>query len=390
MYDNKYKLNKTRKRHKNKKKKTMRNNKGHHKGHHKGHVTSIWNSDWKKRNILYPKRKHLKLPELDSILYVNETGDPVSVKEEREEQYTANDFIEPSNTVLELGARYGVVSSVINNKLENPRNHVVLEPDKTVLTALRTNKKTHKAKFRILNGVISEKLLSLAQDGYASQTVEVKLKKDSVKTYTIDEIEKKYDLKFDTLVADCEGCLCDFFEENKEFVEKQLKNVMYESDVPEKCDYEKIASILKSAGFNKAIDGFVSFWKKRDLEENVSNLINVQKKELKEVLKELNKYGRKETHWAWWVFPTELPGSNDPYKTYVTYRTALSFSKNAPREWQIVLDKIIDLIEAKGISNVMPSVDHDRIKFFVKFWKGVDDKPNWLDKSIKRLENIKK
>lgn len=376
---NKFKLKHTRKNNKNKKKKTMKNT---------NKVTNIWNTDWTKKDVKYPKRKHLKLKELDSIPYVNENGEPVSIKEEREEQYVANDYINPNNTVLELGARYGVVSSVINNKLENPRNHVVLEPDKTVLTALRTNKKTHKAKFKVLPGIISNKLQSLEKDGYASKTTEVKLKKDAIKNYSIADIEKKYELKFDTLVADCEGCLCDFFEENKEFVEKQLKNVMYERDVPENCDYKKIALILKSAGFERVINGFVSFWKKSDLKENVLKLLEVQQKELKDILNELDKYGKKQTHWAWWVFPTELPGANDPHKTYLTEDTALSFVNNASKDWQNVLEKIADLIEDKGVSNVLPYNDHDRIRFFVKFWKKIVNKPLWLDKVITRLEKI--
>lgn len=354
----------------------------------KNKKNSIWNSDWKTRVVKFPKRKHLKLKELDSIPYVNENGEPVSIKEEREEQYVANDYIQPNNIVLELGARYGVVSSVINNKLENPDKHVVLEPDKTVLTALRANKKTHKAKFKILNGIISEKLQSLEKDGYASKTVEVKNKKDAIKTYTIADIEKKYNLNFDTLIADCEGCLCDFFEENKEFVEKQLKNVMYEADVPNNCDYKKIAFILKSAGFERVIDGFVSFWKKSDLKENVLKLLAVQKKELKNILKELDKYGKKQSHWAWWVFPTDLPGANDPHKTYLTEDTALSFVNNASKDWQNVLEKIADLIEDKGVSNVLPYNDHDRIRFFVKFWKKIVNKPLWLDKVITRFEKI--
>ena len=94
---NKFKLKHTRKNHKNKKKKTMKNT---------NKVTNIWNTDWTKKDVKYPKRKHLKLKELDSIPYVNENGEPVSIKEEREEQYVANDYINPNNTVLELGARY--------------------------------------------------------------------------------------------------------------------------------------------------------------------------------------------------------------------------------------------------------------------------------------------
>ena len=119
----------------------------------KNKVCNIWNSNWKNRKITYPNRKHLKLDELDKIPYFDEKGKQISIKMEREEQYVCNDFIEPHNTVLELGARYGVVSSVINNRLENPENHIAIEPDKTVLSALRINKKSHKSKFKILNGI---------------------------------------------------------------------------------------------------------------------------------------------------------------------------------------------------------------------------------------------
>jgi hypothetical protein len=67
----------------------------------------------------------------------------------------SNDFILPDMVVLELGARYGIVSCVINNKLENPRNNVVFEQDKNVIVALIKNRNTHKNKFSIVNCIIS-------------------------------------------------------------------------------------------------------------------------------------------------------------------------------------------------------------------------------------------
>ena len=77
-------------------------------------------------------------------------------------------------------------------------------------------------------------------------------------------IQKKYNLQFDTLVADCEGCLCDFVQENRSFVTTQLRNIMFESDLPKVCDYGMIRSVLREAGFRQVIRGFVSFWRKED------------------------------------------------------------------------------------------------------------------------------
>ena len=249
---------KQKKKHKHTKKLSRPNKKPHKtKTQH-----NIWNN-WKKHSITFPKRKHFTLQELDKIPYVDENNKRVDIKNEREEQYVSHDFIEPCNTVLELGARYGVVSCVINHKLENPTQHVCIEPDKTVIRCLKKNKKTHNAHFKILNGIISTKRVSLKKDGYASRIVPISSTESAIDTYTIKYIESKYKLTFDTLVADCEGCLCDFITENKQFVVHQLKNIMFEADLPNLCNYKKIRKILKDCGFNVVVNGFVSFWKKK-------------------------------------------------------------------------------------------------------------------------------
>ena len=122
-------------------KKPSRKKRAHRRHQHGATVkkANIW-TNWETRQVLYPKRKHLTLNELDAIPYVDEHGKEIDIKCEREEQYVAHDFIEPNSTVLELGGRYGMVSAVINHKLEKPRHHVVVEPDTTVLSALKQNK----------------------------------------------------------------------------------------------------------------------------------------------------------------------------------------------------------------------------------------------------------
>lgn len=222
-----------------------------------------WGDEWKSRKIIYPKRKHLKLEELDKIPYVDENNIIINNKKnEREEQYMANDYILPDMKVLELGGRYGTVSCVINNKLENPRDHVVFEPDKVVIPALIKNRNTHKSKFTVVNGIIGSKPMKLKIRGYASKTEEASENdKNIIKNISLKNIMRKTKINFDCLVADCEGCICDFFKENGDYI-KNYRMVIFEGDYPEECDYNKIKEKLKEWGFEAVIDRFVSVWVK--------------------------------------------------------------------------------------------------------------------------------
>ena len=60
-------------------------------------------------------------------------GNKVDIEHiEKHEQDLANEYILEDDVVLELGARYGSVSCIINSKLNNKNNQVVVEPDDRV------------------------------------------------------------------------------------------------------------------------------------------------------------------------------------------------------------------------------------------------------------------
>lgn len=214
--------------------------------------------DWKKIKILYPKRKHLKLNKLDMIPYYDENNKVINYKKhERLEQWTTNERIEPNDVVLELGGRYGLTACAINNKLENPKNHVVFEPDKTVIKCLIKNRKSHKSKFTIFNGIISEKPKKLYLNGFATTALNTtKNDKNKIPSWTLKEIMDIAKLDFNVLVADCEGCLCDFFEENKNYL-KNYKTIIFEKDYPDRCDYNNIHEQLLKYNFKCVQDEFV-------------------------------------------------------------------------------------------------------------------------------------
>jgi len=184
-----------------------------------------------------------------------------TTKYEYNEQLLANKYIEKDDVVLELGARYGSVSCVINSKLSNKHNQVVIEPDSRVWNALEFNKVTNNCSFYIVKGFLSTNKHSLKELdsalGYGTTSI---LDTNSlIPSYTLSEIEEKYNLKFNVLVADCEGFLETFFDENPNFY-NQIRMIIFEADYPNKCNYNIIKTNLKMKGFKKYIEGHQNVW----------------------------------------------------------------------------------------------------------------------------------
>ena len=195
----------------------------------------------------------------------NEVGEKVDTNHwEKREQEHAHLFVEPTDVVLELGARYGSVSVVINRKLNNPLNHVAVDPDQRIWECLERNKAINNCGFHILKGVVSKTPVALTDltecAGYGTRSFQT-IEPTSVKSYTLEEVQEMYGLKFTTLVADCEGFLGIFFEENP-WMYDQLNTVLYEMDYPEKCDYELIAKNLKEHGLTNLWYGTHLVWKR--------------------------------------------------------------------------------------------------------------------------------
>jgi FkbM family methyltransferase len=184
------------------------------------------------------------------------------------EQYLMLKYIKPNDIVLEIGARYGVVSNTINLLLNDRTKHVVVEPDLTVIDALKQNRKIFNSSFSIVNRPISnDKNLYFVLNDIGSYVTSGKPKEKSIKIKTISSktFFKKYPFKFNVLVVDCEGCLEKILDENL-FLLKQLELIIFERDNETKCDYEKIYEILFNNNFLQAdqlLDNFQQVWIKK-------------------------------------------------------------------------------------------------------------------------------
>lgn len=196
------------------------------------------------------------------IIY-NERNERVNIEYmERPEQELASQFIQPDDIVLELGGRYGSVSCVINSILDKKTNQVVVEPDDRVWGALEKNKIINRAEFNIVKGFVSRKKQSLTNfdvcfGGYG--TTSYADDNSQIPIYTLEEIEKKFELKFNVIVADCEGFLEIFFDENPNIFH-QLRMIIFEADYEEKCDYSKIRCSLNMSGFVEILGGSQNVW----------------------------------------------------------------------------------------------------------------------------------
>jgi hypothetical protein len=158
--------------------------------------------------------------------------------DELDEQLLIAKFLPPESIVLELGARNAYASRCINKKISIKTNQLSVEPNEEFRNKLEDLSK--KLNFKIFIGAISNKELYLNdifihlkkekdQEGplyYKSSEIKNGPKINTIK---YDELLKKYNLKFDAIIADCEGALPKIFEENPKLF-KELKYLQLEWD----------------------------------------------------------------------------------------------------------------------------------------------------------------
>ena len=192
------------------------------------------------------------------FVFVEDYGASIDInKYESTEMQLAWKFIEPTDVVLELGARIGAVSCTISRKLNNPKNLVAVEPDPRAIFSLQKNKMKNNCDFQIHAAFVSRQPLSLREghvwtNSYFDPT-------STMDRCTLEELQESTGCKFNVLFADCEGFLESFFNENP-WIYDQLRMVIFERDAPTRCNYEKIESVLKEKGFQCPISGFHTVW----------------------------------------------------------------------------------------------------------------------------------
>ena len=116
----------------------------------------------------------------------------------------------------------------------------------------------------------------------------------------------------------------------------------------------------------------------------LQNLIDIQKDTMWNILEELTSNGKKITHWAWYVFPTEQVGRNDRFKTSVRNADeAHILLEQGPSDiWELVLQQI-SFLKAQNndsLRGILSDQDFGRVGAFIDFWKEIPAsvRPEWM------------
>ena len=154
-------------------------------------------------------------PELTTL---ETRGDFLFGRYENVERRFARRYVEPDAAVLELGGCLGIVACVINQRLADPRRHVVLEPHPAIAGYLEANRKRNSCRFQIRRQVVArgDTAAFYLRDPYVggSSMLRIEGRRIDVPSITIDRLEQETGLAFDTLVVDIEGGEAAFFAEN--------------------------------------------------------------------------------------------------------------------------------------------------------------------------------
>uniref|UniRef100_A0A6C0ANX3 Methyltransferase FkbM domain-containing protein n=1 Tax=viral metagenome TaxID=1070528 RepID=A0A6C0ANX3_9ZZZZ len=205
--------------------------------------------------------------------FIDENGQELNTFSRNVEEgsrYLAKKYISSNMRVLELGARYGTVSVYIDHILDNAaQQQVSVDPDSSIKNCLLTNRQNNNCTFNIFNGAISNKELYSCRNGCGWETKtytepQPKLTCEKINTMTLTDIETLYNIKFNCLLADCEGFLLQFIEENNTFFDN-CSCIIYEEDCGknhpingEFIDYNIVEQFLSNKGF-KLTETYVDF-----------------------------------------------------------------------------------------------------------------------------------
>jgi FkbM family methyltransferase len=199
----------------------------------------------------------------------------VEMNRELPEQELIFKYVKRNAKVLEIGGNIGSSSIVISKILDNPKDHVVLESDPTIAQELIKNKITNNCGFHVVSAALSK--TPMIQNGWNTKNINAKSKSTPlpegwkyIPTITYEELIKQHPIKFDTLVADCEGCLHPIFESYPHIL-NNIKTIVIENDAefisPDMNN--SIKSFIKSKGFKSVecrdlppVSCFFQVWKR--------------------------------------------------------------------------------------------------------------------------------
>jgi FkbM family methyltransferase len=223
--------------------------------------------------IIILKLYNFEIPQNLDLMHGNLKLKYGGFNDEVPEQIMAITYLTGNEKVLEIGGNIGRNSLIIGYILsqKNNNNFVVLETDPEIAKQLTENRDLNNMKFNIeISALSKKKLIQKYWD-----TIESDVLLDGyipVNIISWNELIKKYNINFDTLVLDCEGAFYYILMDMPEILDN-IKLIIMENDYHEIEKKNYVDSVLKKNGFyvdySKAggwgpcYNNFFEVWKKK-------------------------------------------------------------------------------------------------------------------------------
>jgi len=200
-------------------------------------------------------RKYLDLTKLSptdklDLIHSNIKFFGGNIKEEYPEQMMVAEFLKSDAKVLELGSNVGRNTMTIASILQDDTQLVTLECNTDTCKILDRNRQLNGFNFHIEGSALSaNKLFLSGWDTY----LEGNQPKESVEINTITwvDLNNKYNIVFDTIIADCEGSLYYIFNDFPNILDN-IKVIIMENDFHVLEHKQFVDRVLIKNGFNIA------------------------------------------------------------------------------------------------------------------------------------------
>jgi FkbM family methyltransferase len=171
------------------------------------------------------------------------------LNDELPEQKMVLRYFTGNEKVLEIGSNTGRNSLVIASVLSNVNNFVTLESDTDIAKQLTENRDLNNFRFHIENSALSKR--KLIQRDWSTKESDVLLEGHKwVNTITLEQLNAKYNIAFDTLVLDCEGAFYYILMDMPEIL-KTINLIIMENDYFDLSHKEYIDSVMLKSGFDR-------------------------------------------------------------------------------------------------------------------------------------------
>lgn len=188
---------------------------------------------------------------------------------EAEEARYLKKYLPPEAKVLELGSCLGYVSCLINNILIHKDQHIAMEANPNLIPWIEKNREANNCSFHVENSIVSPHKINtfyIHKLIVGGSTKRKTPKKTEVPGFTIIDLQKKYNIDFDTLVMDIEGGELNLLRNFKGHI-SGFKRIFFEihpfAGILTEEEAQECEDILKEIGFTMVVrDGHYQIWEK--------------------------------------------------------------------------------------------------------------------------------